>query len=123
MPPNGQGKCCINLLEVEAVRDVVCSHEAGQQVSDSSSLSTVRSELECVHSSFPGCHKKKPNKIQLLWALLHTFNLIEIQAFIQQLCIKIVKCDCKDTNCISGKCCSFFNFPFVKESCLFPQKF
>ncbi len=57
MPPNGQGKWCINLLEVETVRDVVCSHETGQQVSDSSSFTTVRSELECVHTSLPGRHK------------------------------------------------------------------
>lgn len=40
-----------DLLEVEAVRNVVSSHETSQQMCDGSGLTTVRPEQECVHSS------------------------------------------------------------------------
>lgn len=43
-----------DLLEVEAVRDVVSSHEGSQQVGYGTSLTAVRPEHERVHAPLPG---------------------------------------------------------------------
>lgn len=48
-----------DLLEVEAVRDVVSSHEGSQQVGDGASLTAVRPERKGVHPPLPG--KQKAN--------------------------------------------------------------
>lgn len=56
-----QQKCVSNktfseredLLQVEAVRDVICSHERSQQMGDGTSLTTVRPEQEGVHAPLP----------------------------------------------------------------------
>lgn len=42
-----EAKC--HLFEVKAVRDVIGGHERGQQMSDRTGLTTVRSEREGVH--------------------------------------------------------------------------
>lgn len=51
-----------DLLEIEAVRDVVSCHEGGQQMGDGSSLSTVGPELEGVHSPSPRKQTKTQHK-------------------------------------------------------------
>lgn len=43
-----------DLLEVEAVGDVIGSHEASEQMGDSTSLTTVRPEQESVHAPLSG---------------------------------------------------------------------
>lgn len=48
-----------DLLEVEAVRDVVSGHEGSQQVCDGAGLSTVRPEQERVHSPLSGEQHRK----------------------------------------------------------------
>ena len=49
----------IDLLEVETMGDVVSSHEGSEQMGHGSSLTTVGSELEGVHSPLPGAWKDK----------------------------------------------------------------
>lgn len=46
-----------DLLEVEAMGDVVSSHEGSQQMGDGPGLSTVRPEQEGVHASLSGKQK------------------------------------------------------------------
>lgn len=43
-----------DLLEIEAVRDVISSHEGSQQMGDGTGLTTVRPERECVHPPLSG---------------------------------------------------------------------
>lgn len=40
-----------HLLQVQAVGDVICSHEGGHQVCDGTSFSTMRTEEESVHAT------------------------------------------------------------------------
>lgn len=42
-----------NLLQIEAVRDVICSEEGWHQVSDGTCFSTVRTELKGTEATFP----------------------------------------------------------------------
>lgn len=53
-----------DLLEVEAVRDVVRSHEGSQQMGDGAGLTAVRPEGERVHPPLSG--KQKINKCCIL---------------------------------------------------------
>lgn len=46
-----------DLLEVEAVRDVIGSHEGSQQMGDGTGLTTVRPEHERVHPPLSGKQK------------------------------------------------------------------
>lgn len=46
-----------DLLEVEAVRDVISSHEGSQQMGDGTGLTTVRPEHERVHPPLSGKQK------------------------------------------------------------------
>lgn len=47
-----------DLLEVEAVRDVVSSHEGCQQMGDGTGFTAVRPERECVHPPLSVKQKK-----------------------------------------------------------------
>lgn len=73
-----------DLLEVEAMRDVVSSHEGSQQMGDGTSLTTVRPEHECVHP--PLSERKKTNKYYTEKACKYMFCYSPYSIFLLQLC-------------------------------------